>query len=228
MKPIKVPSIVSLLGGLAIGCYSIPLMLHGGFGISTVSSLPYAVSCITDVFTFGQLNYIFQAFILIFLLAVTRKFKMAYIPSFIISVTYGVGLDFGAAIVESYPTDLIWYRILWFALGAFLLCLGVYFMVRSSLPIVMDDMMVVALAEHYGVTFRRVKTLFDGSCIVMSLIVSLTFSHDMGGIGIGTILLALFTGQTIHMIGVVLDPIFDIRPIKDLKKGVDNRCSTRL
>ena len=228
MKPIKMPSIVSLLLGLAIVCYSIPLMLHGGFGISTVSSLPYAISCITDRFTFGQLNYIFQGCILVFMLLITRKFKKAYIASFILSVTYGVGLDVGNAVVESYPTDQIWMRILWFFAGAFLLCLGVYFMVRSSLPIVMDDMMVVAIAEHYGVTFRRVKTLFDLSCIVMSLAVSLAFSHDLGGIGVGTILLALFTGQTIHMIGVALDPIFDIRPIKDLRKGDDNRCSTRL
>ena len=228
MKPIKIPSIVSLLGGLAIVCYSIPLMLHGGFGISTVSSLPYAISRITDMFTFGQLNYIFQAFILVFILLVTREFKKAYIVSFVISVTYGVGLDIGAEIIASYPTDLIWYRILWFLLGAFLLCLGVYFMVRSSLPIVMDDMMVVAIADHYGVTFRRVKTIFDGCCIVMSLAVSLVFSHDLGGIGIGTIILALFTGQIIHMIGIALDPVFDIRPIKDLRNGVDNRCSTRL
>ena len=228
MKPIKMPSIVSLLMGLVIVCYSIPLMLHGGFGISTVSSLPYAVSCITDVFTFGQLNYIFQGCILVFILLVTRKFRKVYIASFILSVTYGVGLDVGTEVVMNYPTDLLVYRVLWFLLGAFLLCLGVYFMVRSSLPIVMDDMMVVAIAEHYGVTFRRVKTLFDMSCIIMSLAVSLVFSHNMGGIGIGTILLALFTGQTIHMIGVVLDPVFDIRPIKDLKNGDDNRCSTKL
>ena len=53
---------LALMIGLIFNSLATTLMVKSGFGISSISSVPYTLSLIFDEITYGSWNYIFQCF----------------------------------------------------------------------------------------------------------------------------------------------------------------------
>jgi uncharacterized membrane protein YczE len=210
MRKIGLPGEVSLSIGIALLSLAVSLLVHANFGISTISSVPYALSHTTDL-SFGAWNIIFQVSLLFILLAITRKFKTGYLASFVIAFVFGYVADFFIEILYVLPTELAW-RLLYFAAGYALLCLAISFMVESRVPMMIADAFINDLRRYYHVTFRRMKTIFDVSCILIAAAISLAFAGHLVGVGIGTVILAVITGAGVHITNILLSKVFHITP----------------
>lgn len=73
---------LALFMGLIINSFANTLMVKSGFGISSISSVPYTLSLVFDNITYGSWNYIFQCVLILILVLITKKFKVGYIVSF--------------------------------------------------------------------------------------------------------------------------------------------------
>lgn len=210
MRKISLPGEVSLSIGIALLSLAVSLMVHANFGISTISSVPYALSHVTDL-SFGAWNIIFQVGLLLILLAITRKFKTGYLASFVIAFIFGYVADFFIEVLYILPTDLAW-RLLYFASGYALLCVAISFMVESRVPMMIADAFIIDLRRYFHITFRRMKTIFDVSCILLASAVSLAFAGHLVGVGAGTVLLAIITGTGVHATNIAITKVFHITP----------------
>ncbi len=91
------------------------------------------------------------------------------------------------------------------------MCVGIAMMVGSKVPVMVVDTFINDLTQHFRVTFRRMKTLFDITCVVLSVIASLTLLENLAGVGVGTVVMALLTGSGVHLVNVALNKAIVIR-----------------
>jgi uncharacterized protein len=210
-RKIKIPGEVSFVIGLLLVSFAIPLMVIAGFGISTISSLPFVFSQIFDQISFGIWNPIFQLGLLILLLVMTRKFKSGYVISIVLSVVFGMILDVFTHLLSGLPTEL-WQRILYFIVSYVTMCVAISLMVGSKIPLMIIDTFINDMTIFFHVTYRRIKTLFDIICVTLSVILSMVFLGHLAGIGIGTVLLAFITGMGVHVVNTIQSRMIIITP----------------
>lgn len=197
--------------GIFFVALAISVMVKLGFGISTISSLPYALHLIVPELSFGEWNFAFQTVLLIILVSITRKFKKRYIASFAVVLIFAVLLDYTGSIIGDVPQEL-YLRIPLFGASFLVMCLGVAMMITSKMPLTIVDMFSNSLALFYHTSFRRIKTMFDVTCLVTSAVASLLFLGDLAGIGIGTVIMAIITGTFIQAFGTFMNDHMEIEP----------------
>jgi uncharacterized protein len=210
-KKITIPGEVTFVAGLLLVSFAISLMVIAGFGISTISSLPYVLSCIFSQISFGIWNPIFQIGLLCLLLAITKRFKSGYVISIVLSILFGLIINFFMHAVAGLPTEL-WQRLLYFLAGYVIMCVAIALMVGSRIPLMIIDTFINDLTIHFHVTYRRIKTLFDIICVVLSVILSLVFLGHLVGVGIGTVIMAFITGLGVHVANTSLSKVIVIKP----------------
>lgn len=208
---LNLPGELSLVIGLVMISIAIPLMVKAIFGISTISSLPFALSAIDGHLSFGAWNLIFQACLLVILVAITRRFKPGYVISLLLSASFGLTLDLFSGLLSGLPVDL-WMRLAYFVASYLIMCVAIALMVGSRVPVMVVDAFISDLSVHFQVTFRRMKTLFDLICVTISVAASVAFLGDLAGVGVGTVIMALLTGSGVHLVNVALNRVIVIRP----------------
>jgi uncharacterized membrane protein YczE len=92
------------------------------------------------------------------------------------------------------------------------MCVAIALMVGSRIPLMIIDTFINDLTIHFHVTYRRIKTLFDIICVVLSVILSLVFLGHLAGVGIGTVIMAFITGLGVHVANTSLSKVIVIKP----------------
>jgi uncharacterized membrane protein YczE len=210
-QKLTIPGELSLTTGLVLLAFAVPLMLNAGIGTSTIASPLYALNSICDNISFGTWNLVFQVSLLIILLMITKEFKSGYLASFIITTVFGYMVDLFTGTLANLPTDLPW-LILYFVSSLVLFCVSISLMVLSKLPMMITDSFVKDLSRFFHVTFRRMKTLFDISCISLSVGLSMVFLGNLAAVGVGTLIMALTTGLGVHALNKAISKVVTIKP----------------
>ena len=91
---------LALLLAVAINSFGVVLMLFSGTGISAISSVPYAFSCVFPAVTLGTWTYIFQGLLVLALMILRKKFVPQYLFSFVVGFVFGELLDEMETLVE--------------------------------------------------------------------------------------------------------------------------------
>lgn len=70
----------------------------------------------------------------------------------------------------------------------------------TMLPIVPTDIFPRDLSELLHKKYHRIKTTFDLTCLITTVLLSLVILHHLYGIGIGTFFCAFMTGRTVSLV----------------------------
>lgn len=70
----------------------------------------------------------------------------------------------------------------------------------TMLPIVPTDIFPRDLSELLHKKYHRIKTTFDLTCLITTVLLSLLILHHLYGIGIGTFFCAFMTGRTVSLV----------------------------
>ncbi|CEO06750.1 DUF6198 family protein [Paraclostridium sordellii] len=204
---------LSLLIGLLLTSFANTLMVKSGLGISAISAVPYSLSFIFDKITFGSWNYIFQSLLIVLLVTITKKFKFQYIVSFLLSVVFGALIDFfNLTVIQLLPDNFL-LSIVYFTISFLLLAIGISLQLNCGLPILPLDTFTKDLSKFLGITYKKVKTIFDLSCLATTLFLSIIVLNTNVGLGIGTIICALFTGKIVSIINNFIDNKFYFKSV---------------
>lgn len=187
--------------GLFLLALGTALTAYGGFGISMVVAPAYILhlflSQFFPFFGFGVAEYVIQAVILLLLTLLLRKAKLSYLLSFAAAILYGLLLDGSMLLTSLLPVN-IFLQIAAYVLGVAFCTFSIALLFASYLPPAAYEMFVKELAEKLDKPIHRVKTIYDCASLVLALLLSLAFFADIQGIGIGTVLCALFYGTLIR------------------------------
>ena len=115
---------LALLLAVAINSFGVVLMLYSGTGISAISSVPYAFSCVFPKISLGTWTYIFQGLLVLALMILRKKFVVQYLFSFVVGFVFGELLDVHELWINVLPTAIGW-RIFYFIASYILICIGI-------------------------------------------------------------------------------------------------------
>ncbi|MCR5808284.1 MAG: DUF6198 family protein [Clostridiales bacterium] len=211
------------IAGLLFLALGTAFMERADLGISMVVAPAYLIhlklSQSAAFYTFGTSEYVFQAFLILLLALVMRRFKRAYLFSFATAVIYGFTLDLFMSLAARIPIAGFAMRLVFYAAGLALCSVGVAFFFKTYLIPEAYELFVKEIAEKLGAKTAAVKTVYDiVSCAVGVALSFIFFGFGrFEGVKIGTIVCALVNGPLIGLVSSLMDRAFEFRDALPLR-----------
>lgn len=186
-------------------------------GISMVVAPAYLlhlkISQFLPFFSFGMAEYVFQAFILIVLTILMRRFKISYLFSFVTAVLYGFSLDLAIFAVSGLPVFGIVGRLIFYALGFVLCSIGIAFLFHTYIPPEAYELFVKELAAKHDIEIPKLKTIYDCCSCLLGILLSFLFFGFLHfeGVKLGTIFCTLLNGWLIGKVSGVIENAFQFK-----------------
>ena len=201
---VRVRKELALIPIICVNSFAVVLMLFSGFGISAISSVPYAFNQVLPDISLGTWTYLFQGLLVCILFGVRRNIHIPYLFSFVVGFLFGIAVDVHESWIDILPTDLSW-RILYFAVSYLLLCVGIAIGNKSRMPLAPTDLFPREFSVLTEKPYSRMKICFDVTCLTVTALVTWAFAGGIRGLGLGTVLAAFTMGKVIGKIGEQLD-----------------------
>jgi len=210
--------------GLSVLALGTALMEAADFGVSMVVAPAYLIyrwlSPIYPFFTFGMSEYTLQAFLLVGMTLVLRKFRVSYLFSFITALVYGFLLDGAMILVAFAPLDQLGSRIGFYIIGMLLCSMGVSLLFHSYISPEAYELFVKEVSAQHNINIHRFKTYYD--CISCMVGIALSFIFfglwTFEGVKLGTIVCALINGWIVGRFTQLFETHYNFRDGLSLQK----------
>lgn len=206
------PCEIALTTALLINSLNLCLLIKSSFGVSTLSSVPLVLSNIFLSISIGTWTIIIQTITILILILITKQPKIGYFFSFLVAIVNGFLVDAATQMMLRWPLILP-FKILYFLVGFIGIAFGASLYIKCRLPITPFDLFVRDLSSYSGKNIKFVKTIYDLICVTITLTLSIAFLYKIVGIGLGTILGVIFTGQLTQFFVRKLDANYYFEPI---------------
>ena len=200
--------------------FSVAMVSAADLGMSMIVAPAYILSQKLGFLTFGQSEYVIQALLFIIFCILMKKVKLVYFTSFLNCVIYGAVLDLWRIVIPIFNPDIttpgsmaIPIRVTFFVVSGLITAFSIALFFRVYLYPQVYDFFVKGITEHFKLNQTKFKTVFDLSCLAVSVIMTLVFFKGFVGIGVGTLILALVNGSLIGSFGKIIDKYFEIKPL---------------
>ncbi|HBM81879.1 MAG: DUF6198 family protein [Clostridiales bacterium] len=206
------PCEAALTAAILLNSLTLCLLVKSSFGISTLSSVPLALSKIFTSISLGTWTTVIQTATVLLLIFITKQPRIGYFFSFLVAIIFGFFVDIDTHMMLSWSLLLPW-KICYFLIGFIGMAFGASLFIKCRLPITPFDLFVRDLSRYSGKNIKLVKTTYDFICVALTITLSLSFLHKIVGIGIGTILGMIFTGTITQFFVKKLDSYFIFVPV---------------
>ncbi|MBR0270604.1 MAG: hypothetical protein IJQ68_01210 [Methanobrevibacter sp.] len=187
--------------GLFLITLGVAFSIKSDLGSAPVSSIPYAMSLIWAI-EIGVATFIFHAFlVLIELILLRRDFKPKHFLQVFVGVLFGAFTSFSVSLMNFIPpAGNFLIALAMSVLSIFFIALGLFFYVPTNIIPLSVEGVTQAIAIVSKRPFSRIKVYLDITIVSSALILSYVFLGNLGSVGIGTVLGALFVGTTVKYI----------------------------
>ncbi len=199
--------------------FAVAMMTAADFGVSMIVAPAYILSRKFAFLTFGQCEAILQSFVFVIFCILMKGIKLVYFSSFLTCLFYGAALDFWRRVIPLFNPAITppgsmapVLRVLFLAAGMVLTALSVAFFFRTYLYPQVYDFFVKGISAHFHKDRTKFKIIFDMSCLLAAVIMTLIFFGRFVGVGAGTFIMAAGNGLLIGRLGQLLDKYILICP----------------
>lgn len=183
--------------GLNLIAVAVVLNIRYDFGVAAFSSVMYAISEIYHI-SLGTASIICYLLFVLIQCVLSKKITLPYILEIPLSFVFGFLTD----LYDFFIPDMSFHialRIILFIITMFITAMGVYLCVKTDIVLTPTDGIVKTISEVFTFPFSTVKNTFDISMVITSIVLCLSHRTKLYGIGIGTVLSALFLGRIIKV-----------------------------
>ncbi len=177
---------------LAVG---IILNTRSDLGVAAFTSFFYALSEITGI-TLGTASVLVYFGLIVLQFILLKRVSIPVLLQIPFSLVFGLVTDFYDYIIPKAELSLGG-RGLLLAAAVWLTSIGVYLYTNCHLVMTPVEGTVQTIADRFGFRFSLVKNCFDFSMLILTVLFCLLLRQPIFGIGIGTVLSALFLGRII-------------------------------
>lgn len=184
------------IAGLFFAGIGVAFTKHGELGVSPISSVANVMSCKFTTLSLGTWLMIWNCVLIVCQILILKKdfqvFQLLQIP---LSILFGWFTDFGMWLVYFIPVPNYAVKLVMLFIGIIILAFGITLSVIANVILNSGEAVVKAVSDKSGRNFGDVKIIFDISCVVIAVILSLVlFKGKIIGTREGTIISALCTG----------------------------------
>lgn len=205
MKKIRMSREFAYVLGQIIMPFAVALTVKADLGMSMIATPTYIISEKVSFLSYGMTEYIVQAFLVILMCIVIKKFRIAYLVSFLSAVIYGSILDLACYVTADIPADNMIVRIILFVLGMVLTSLSVAFFFNTYISPCAYDYFVAKVGKEKKLDMRKWKLAFDFTMLLISVVLSLALFHKFVGVNFGTLIMAVLNGNIISFFSKWMD-----------------------
>ena len=195
--PHTVIRMLMYLTGVAILALGMSVQTASGLGVAALTCFATTLSMLTGKTLGFWITATYVAYIAAQAAILRREFQPRILLELLFSTVIGGFTDFFMAVNPLRPTALpaqVATMLFSLAITAF----GVSLVVNMGVVPNAPDGLVQVIAEKLRRRFGDVKVVFDCSHVAASLALSLMLMHNLGGLGVTTVISALFLGRIIN------------------------------
>lgn len=187
--------------GLFINSFGIAFITKSALGTSQISSVPYVFSLYFTHISFGMMTFIFNMiFIIIQILILRKDFQPIQFLQILANIIFSSFIDISMYLMSWFQPETLLIRIISLIIGCIILAFGISIEVAPNVIMVPGEGIVKAISDVTHKDFGTVKICFDITLIILAALFSYLFFHSLQGIGVGTIISALFVGKIVSII----------------------------
>lgn len=228
-KKIRLHSELVYAAAILILSFAVAMLSAASFGVSMIVAPAYIISQRTGFLTFGQSEYLVQGVLFVVFCLLMKRVKASFFSSFVTCIIYGAVLDLWRAVVPMFNPNVtepgsmsMPLRIVFFIVGVILTSFSVMLFFKTYLYPQVYDFFVKGVSAKYGFDRTKFKTCFDGSCLVVSCVMTLIFFKGFVGVGVGTLIMTVINGPLIGFFDKTFDKYFCVVPLaRNFAKGFD-------
>lgn len=186
---------------LFISALGVAITKRGELGVSPISSVANVMSLKFDLLTLGNWLIIWNCVLIAGQIVILRKnFKPIHLLQVPLSFLFGFFTDIGMMIANLIPADIYIVRIALVVIGTAVLAFGISLAVTANVIMNSGEAFVKAVSDTLHKKFGNVKIMFDISCVILSVILSLIFfDFKIVGTREGTLIAAVLTGLFVKL-----------------------------
>lgn len=188
---------VYYLIGLNLIAAAVVLNIRFDLGVAAFSSVMYAIAEIYDI-SMGTASILCYLLFVALQCLLLRRATMNVLLEIPLSFAFGILIDIYDAVIPEMALSVV-SAFVCFALTLFVTALGVFFCVKTDLVLTPIEGIVKTISDVFHLRFSLVKNSFDLSMVIVSVILCLVNQAPFYGIGIGTVLSAIFIGRIIRI-----------------------------
>ena len=193
--------------GLFIASMGVAFSAKAGLGTSPVASVPYSVSLVSSLLSFGGwLNLL--SVIQIVIQVIVLKGKCNYIEIAIqtaLAFAYGYLTDFSCWLIRDISVSGYPMQFVFMLLGCIILAFGIWIQFIGGVAMLPGEAMNRAVSKVTGRKYENVIIFFDILYIAVSALICLVFLGELKGVREGSIIAALAVGSIIKLLNRCFD-----------------------
>lgn len=190
--------LIMYTAGLFAMTVGIALSVKSRLGVSPISSIPYAMTCIWGI-EMGKATIILHcALVLLQILLLRKRFKPVNLLQVVVGIVFGYFTTFCNWCVSFLPdTDSMVLRVILLLLSVVCIALGIFLYMPPDIMALAGEGTIKAISDVSGMAFAKVKVLFDLSLVAISLAACLLCIGSFGSVGVGTVIAAVLVGTVL-------------------------------
>lgn len=205
--------IITFTFGLFVMALGVALSVKANLGVSPISCIPYVFS-LKFAFTLGTLTIFFNIFLMFLQLVVLRRtYRLIQLLQLPVVFAFGLFIDIALHLTAGLNVSNYILQAFWCLTSCVVIGFGVFLEVKANFTYLPGEGLAMAIADTFKKEFGKAKIGVDSSMVVVGLLCSFIFLHQLLGIREGTVIAAILVGfiakffnKKIH----VLDRWFEI------------------
>lgn len=182
--------------GLFFAGIGVAFTKHGELGVSPISSVANVMSCKYTALSLGTWLLIWNCVLILGQILILKKeFQIIQLLQIPLSILFGWFTDFGMWLVSFLPVPNYAVKLVMLVIGMVVLAFGITLSVIANVILNSGEAFVKAISDKSGKNFGDVKVVFDVSCVLVAILLSLIlFQGKIVGTREGTIISAFCVG----------------------------------
>lgn len=196
--------------GLFVASLGVAFSTKAGLGTSPVASVPYSISIVTHIMSFGWwLNIWSMLQIIIQIVLLRRSCKPLEIAiQTVLAFVYGYLTDFSCGLLSAISPSSYLEQVFWMLVGCIVLAMGIWIQYKGGVAMLPGEAMNRVISMVTGKRYENIKIAFDIAYIVVSAAICLLFTGKLLGVREESIVAALLVGNIIRIFNNLFERIF--------------------
>lgn len=190
----KTKNYLLLFVSIFIVGFAITLITKAGLGATAVTSLAFVISQFSGL-SFGIMTALFNIlWVVLQMLILKKEFPKVQLLQILVAFILGFAVDFADVLLHHLNVNSYGQQLALLFLGCILMGFGVFLQLKAATVYNPAEGIVAVISETTQRHFSTVKTIFDSTLVVSSLLLSLLVTGQVVGVREGTIVSALLIG----------------------------------
>ena len=195
--------------GLFIASMGVAFSTKAGLGTSPVASVPYSISLVSSLLSFGGwLNLLSVVQIITQVAVLKGKCNYTEIAiQTVLAFVYGYLTNLSVWLIRGIAVTGYLMQFLFMLLGCAILALGIWIQLKGGVAMLPGEAMNRAISKVAGKRYENVKIFFDILYIVISALICMVFLGRLQGVREGSIIAAVLVGSIIKVYNRIFDKV---------------------